>query len=59
MNPPNGGFFFFCVDALAFIGSDGAIRGARFEQACHEYRASATPPFMSDRQLALAITATY
>lgn len=46
-------------DALAFISSDGAIRGARFEQARREYRASATPPFMSDRQLALAITATY
>lgn len=46
-------------DALAFIGSDGAIRGVRFEQARRDYRASAAPPFMSDRQLAQVIAATY
>ncbi|HEK1767594.1 TPA: DUF2388 domain-containing protein [Pseudomonas putida] len=46
-------------DALAFIGSDGAIRGVRFEQARRDYRASTAPPFMSDRQLALAIVAIY
>ncbi|CAH0231446.1 DUF2388 domain-containing protein [Pseudomonas brassicacearum] len=43
------------TDALAFIGSDGEIRGAQFEQAVLYYRATYSPPLMSDRQLALAI----
>ncbi|QGF94504.1 DUF2388 domain-containing protein [Pseudomonas sp. CFSAN084952] len=43
------------TDALAFIGSDGDIRGAQFEQASRYYRSTSTPPLMSDRQLALAI----
>ncbi|MEX5591919.1 DUF2388 domain-containing protein [Pseudomonas orientalis] len=45
------------TDALAFIGSDGEIRGARFEQASRYYRSNAAPPLMSDAQLAQAITA--
>ncbi|NNA88326.1 DUF2388 domain-containing protein [Pseudomonas gessardii] len=44
-------------DALAFIGSDGEIRGAQFEQACRYYRSAYKPPLMSDAQLALAIAA--
>ncbi|WP_338507064.1 DUF2388 domain-containing protein [Pseudomonas poae] len=43
------------TDALAFIGSDGEIRGAQFEQASRYYRSNATPPLMSDAQLARAI----
>lgn len=43
------------TDALAFIGSDGEIRGAQFEQASRYYRSSAAPPLMSDAQLARAI----
>lgn len=46
-------------DALAFIGSDGEIRGAQFEQAVRYYRAHYSPPRMSDAQLAQAIAATY
>ena len=42
-------------DALAFIGSDGEIRGAQFEQASRYYRSTSAPPLMSDTQLALAI----
>lgn len=42
-------------DALAFIGSDGDIRGAQFEQAVRVYRSSYAPPHMSDAQLAKAI----
>lgn len=42
-------------DALAFIGSEGEIRGAEFEQASRYYRATYRPPLMSDHQLALAI----
>lgn len=42
-------------DALAYIGSEGEIRGAQFEQAVHHYRATSRPPLMSDAQLALAI----
>ena len=45
-------------DALAFIGSDGEIRGAQFEQASRFYRSTYTPPLMSDAQLALAIAAS-
>lgn len=41
------------TDALAFIGSDGEIRGAQFEQASRYYRS--TSSLMSDTQLALAI----
>jgi len=42
-------------DALAFVGSDGQIRGAQFEQAVRYYHTAYRPPLMSDRQLALAI----
>ena len=45
------------TDALAYIGSDGEIRGAQFEQASRYYRSTSAPPLMSDRQLALAIAA--
>lgn len=47
------------TDALAFIGSDGEIRGAQFEQACRHYRLSHRSPLMSDMQLAKAIVASY
>ena len=43
------------TDALAFIGSDGEIRGALFEQASRYYRATKAPPLISDTQLAQAI----
>ncbi|NMY22833.1 DUF2388 domain-containing protein [Pseudomonas sp. WS 5410] len=43
------------TDALAFIGSDGEIRGAQFEQASRYYRSNGAPPLMSDTQLARAI----
>ncbi len=43
------------TDALAFIGSDGEIRGAQFEQASRYYRSTSAPPLMSDTQLARAI----
>lgn len=43
------------TDALAFIGSDGEIRGAEFEQASRYYRSAYTSPHMSDMQLAKAI----
>lgn len=46
-------------DALAFIGSDGDIRGAQFEQAVQHYRSTANQPLMSDLQLAQAIAANY
>lgn len=46
-------------DALAFIGSEGQIRGARFEQASRYYRSSYGAPLMSDMQLAQAIAATF
>ncbi|GGJ37601.1 DUF2388 domain-containing protein [Pseudomonas avellanae] len=46
-------------DALAFIGSDGEIRGAQFEQAVQHYRSISTQPRMSERQLAQAIAAIY
>ncbi len=47
------------TDALAYIGSDGEIRGAQFEQACRHYRLSYRSPLMSDMQLAKAIAASY
>ena len=47
------------ADALAFMGSDGEIRGAQFEQACRYYRATYTSPLMSDMQLAQAIATSY
>lgn len=47
------------TDALAFIGSDGEIRGAQFEQASRYYRATYGSPLMSDQQLALAIATIY
>jgi len=43
------------TDALVFIGSDGEIRGAQFEQASRYYSATYAPPLMSDTQLAQAI----
>ena len=46
-------------DALAFIGSDGEIRGAQFEKASRYYRATYPSPLMSDMQLAQAIAAQY
>lgn len=46
-------------DALAFIGSDGDIRGAEFEQASRYYRETYSPPLMTDRQLAQAIAAAF
>lgn len=46
-------------DALAFIGSDGEIRGAQFEQAARYYRATYRPPLMSDQQLAQAIVTAF
>jgi uncharacterized protein (TIGR02448 family) len=46
-------------DALAFIGSQGQIRGAQFEQASRAYRSTYSAPFMSDMQLAQAIATTY
>jgi len=42
-------------DALAFISSDGNIRGARFELAVRTYHASYPAPHMRDMQLAQAI----
>ena len=47
------------TDALAFIGSDGEIRGAQFEQASRHYRLSYRSPLMSDMQLAKAIATSY
>jgi uncharacterized protein (TIGR02448 family) len=47
------------ADALAFIGSEGQIRGAQFEQAVRFYRTTYLPPLMSDRQLAQAIATSY
>ena len=46
-------------DALAFIGSDGEIRGAQFEQAVRYYRTTYSPPLITDQQLAQAIAASY
>lgn len=46
------------TDALAFIGSDGEIRGPQFEQAVRYYHAAYDPPYMSDEQFALAIAAS-
>lgn len=46
-------------DALAFIGSDGEIRGAQFEQAARYYRTTYSPPLMTDQQLALAIATSF
>ncbi|CAM3172476.1 DUF2388 domain-containing protein [Pseudomonas fluorescens] len=47
------------TDALAYIGSDGEIRGAQFEQASRYYRSTSAPPLMSDRQLARSIATSY
>ncbi|KTC47484.1 DUF2388 domain-containing protein [Pseudomonas syringae] len=46
-------------DALAFVGSDGEIRGAQFEQAVQHYRSISAQPRMSELQLAQAIAAIY
>ena len=43
------------TDALAFIGSDGEIRGAEFEQASRYYQSTYPSPLMSDMQLAQSI----
>lgn len=47
------------TDALAFIGSDGEIRGAQFEQAFRYYRSTYAPPLMSDAQFAQAIATAF
>lgn len=47
------------ADALAFIGSNGDIRGAQFEQAVRFYRTTYAPPLMNDHQLALAIATSF
>ena len=47
------------ADALAFIGSDGEIRGAQFEQASRYYRSTYSSPLISDMQLAQAIATSY
>ncbi|WP_321370561.1 DUF2388 domain-containing protein [Pseudomonas extremaustralis] len=47
------------ADALVFIGSDGEIRGAQFEQAVRYYRTTYVPPLMTDHQLALAIATSF
>jgi uncharacterized protein (TIGR02448 family) len=47
------------ADALAFIGSNGDIRGAQFEQAVRFYRTTYAPPLMSDHQLAQSIVTSY
>ena len=47
------------TDALAFIGSDGEIRGSQFEQASRHYRSIYRSPLMSDMQLAKAIATSY
>ena len=47
------------ADALAFIGSEGRIRGAQFEQAVRYYRTTYGPPLMTDQQLAQAIVTSY
>ena len=47
------------TDALAFVGSDGEIRGAEFEQASRYYRAAYSSPLMSDMQLAQAIASSF
>lgn len=46
-------------DALAFVGSDGEIRGVRLEKAVRAYHEAYPPPHLSDIQLAQAITASY
>lgn len=46
-------------DALAFVGSDGEIRGVRMEQAVRVYHEAYPPPHLSDIQFAQAITAAY
>lgn len=47
------------TDAFAFVGSEGEIRGAQFEQASLHYRETFSPPLMTDKQLAAAIVASY
>ncbi|KKA07823.1 Holliday junction resolvase [Pseudomonas ogarae] len=47
------------ADALAFIGSDGEIRGAQFEQAVRYYHTAYKQPLMSDQQLAQAIATSF
>lgn len=46
-------------DALAYIGSNGEIRGAEFEQASRHYRSAYISPHMSDMQLAQAIATSF
>ncbi|WP_426196142.1 DUF2388 domain-containing protein [Pseudomonas sp. NFXW11] len=47
------------TDALAFIGSDGQIRGAQFEQAVRYYHSAYGQPYMTDKQLAQAIATSF
>lgn len=44
-------------DGLAFVGSDGDIRGARFEQALAYYHAHYSAPHVSDMAFAQALAA--
>jgi len=46
-------------DALAFIGSEGEIRGAEFEQASRYYHSTYPSPLMSDMQLAQSIATSF
>lgn len=46
-------------DAVAFIGSNGEIRGAQFEQALRYYHANNPPPYLTDEQFALAIVTAF
>ena len=46
------------ADALAFVGSNGEIRGAQFEQAVRYYHSAYGQPYMTDEQLALVIATT-
>lgn len=47
------------ADALAFIGSEGEIRGAQFEQASRYYQSAYPSPLMSDMQFAQAIATSF
>lgn len=55
----SNGFKSAKTDALAFIGSDGEIRGAQFEQAVRYYHSAYAQPYVTDKQLALAIAASF
>lgn len=50
-----GSFLSAKNDALAFVGSDGEIRGAYFEQALLNFRSSGGNDDVSDAQFAEAV----